>query len=57
MSVDRYILLSWFDSLEEADQVALLEALESGSADRLTPHLVESYPHDLLQIATLVSSE
>lgn len=57
MSVDQHILLSWFDSLEDSDKAALLEALEAVDADLLPAHLVESYPHHLLQIAALVGGE
>lgn len=57
MPLEKLIVLSWFDSLSESDKNALMEALESDSIDTLSANLVESYPHHLLQIASLVRSE
>lgn len=57
MFIEQHIIISWFDSLTEEEKNAVIEAVENNSADQLPAYLIECYPHDLLQIASLVSSE
>jgi len=56
LTIDEYIFLNWVRSLTEEQRTVLLKHLQSGEAkpNTLSPTLLESYPHNLLDIATAI---
>lgn len=53
LTTDEYVFLSWIRSLTYEQQTVLLKYLKTGkfNAADLSSTLVESYPHNLLDIA------
>lgn len=53
LKIDEFIFLNWIRSLTAEQRTVLIKYIQSGkfNASDLSRALVESYPHDLLDIA------
>ena len=59
LNIDEFIFLSWLRSLTDEQRTVLIKYLKSGkfNALDLSRTLVESYPHDLLDIAKSIGRD